>query len=224
MTGQGISTSHDEGTSGLRLARSRYSCMCSEQVLARFLEETIEEGKSLQEENAELAVDARPKQPNMSLCKWLRSYLKRNNRVDVLSFEESHIVGPLPAIIDLTPAAEKNPWVTGSGFPPRLIFVRPCAIISPTQESLNPESENIGIHHTRVRSLANKDYVSSNHRAQSGSSKKRLTSIADEMLQDILGELPCNVEDKPSQKSLWKQLQILCKRKNSSTVKAEVQR
>ncbi|KAJ8012697.1 hypothetical protein DPEC_G00045580 [Dallia pectoralis] len=180
MTGQGISTSPDEGTAGLRLARPRYSCMCSEQVLAGFLEETIEEGKSLQEENTELTVDARPKQLNMSLCKRLRSYLKRNNWVGVLPFEESHIVGPPPAIIDPTPAA-----------PPRLIFVRPCAIISPTQESLNPESENIG--------------------------------IADETLQDILGEPPWNVEEKPSKKSLWKQLQSRCKWKKSSTVKAEVQ-
>ncbi|KAJ8003235.1 hypothetical protein DPEC_G00167290 [Dallia pectoralis] len=104
LTGGGPSTAEDTSVNPrTRLAQAVYFHRCTEEVLARLLEETIRQEKSLQQQT--------------SLCKRLRSFFIRDKRVD-----------PPPAIVDPPPAAE-NPWasVWTNSERPRLIFVSHCA-------------------------------------------------------------------------------------------------
>ncbi|KAJ8014675.1 hypothetical protein DPEC_G00018120 [Dallia pectoralis] len=168
-----------------RLDEPVYIHRCTEEVLARLLEETIRQEKSLQQQT--------------SLCKRLRSFFIRDNRVD-----------PPPAILDPPPAAE-NPWAsvwTDSELP-RLIFVSHCA----------GTFQNTG-----DRRFRDERFVISNSWAKSRAqraSEKRLPSIPEETLEETLEEmskeLSRDVEDQPPT-SLWKRLQRFCKRKRSPAV------
>ncbi|KAJ8014641.1 hypothetical protein DPEC_G00017740 [Dallia pectoralis] len=175
-----------------RLDEPVYIHRCTEEVLARLLEETIRQEKSLQQQT--------------SLCKRLRSFFIRDNRVD----PPPAILDPPPAIVDPPPAAE-NPWAsvwTDSELP-RLIFVSHCA----------GTFQNTG-----DRRFRDERFVISNSWAKSRAqraSEKRLPSIPEETLEETLEEmskeLSRDVEDQPPT-SLWKRLQRFCKRKRSPAV------
>ncbi|KAJ7997315.1 hypothetical protein DPEC_G00227690 [Dallia pectoralis] len=174
LTGRGSSAAEDTSVNPrTRLAQPVYFHRCPEEHLARLLVETILEEKSLQQQT--------------SLCKRLRSFFIRDNRVD-------------------PPLAAENPWPsvwTGSERP-RLFFVCPCA----------GTFENTDISDRRVR---DERFVNGNSWAKLGAScasEERLPSIPEETHKEMSEELSRDVEDQPPT-SLWKQLQRFCKRKRS---------
>ncbi|KAJ7991610.1 hypothetical protein DPEC_G00285690 [Dallia pectoralis] len=186
LIGGGSSTAEDTHVNlRTRMDQPVYIHRCTGEVLARLLEETIRQEKSLQQQT--------------SLCKRLRSFFVRDNRVD-----------PPPAIVDPPPAAE-NPWasVWTDSERPRLIFVSSCACTFQNTGDRRFRDERLVISNSWAKSRAQR------------ASEKRLPSIPEETLEETLEEmskeLSRDVEDQPPT-SLWKRLQRFCKRTRSPAV------